>query len=116
MFPSVLALLPRGGGLRHSLSSMAVPQRPTCENDSGSTALGKYFCLLDGGGSLNISVCEGQHYSVGSYSGFSGVFWLLVSSVGFYTSEVDHVEAVPIDPEPSTRAQKDLSFLFSGCH
>lgn len=102
MFPSVLALLPRGGGLRHSLSSMAVPQRPTRGNDSGSTALGKYICFLGGAGSLNISVCEGEHYSVGSYKRFSGVFRLLVSLVGFYTSKVDQVKAVPRDPEPST--------------
>lgn len=84
----------------------------TRENDSGSTTLGQCPCLILGvTGSLNISVCEGQHYGVCSYSRFSDVCGLLVS-VGFHTSELDQVEAVPRDPEPSTRAQKNSSLFF----
>lgn len=88
--------------------------RQARENDSGPTPLGNYLCLILGvTGRLHISVCEGQYYSVCSYSRFSSVSRLLVSSVGFHTSEVDQVEAVPRDPDPFHTSPEKLIFSFS---
>lgn len=92
-----------------------MPRGYTRGNDYGSTALGKYLCLIVGvARSINISVCKGRHCSVCSYSRSFGVFRCPVSSVGFHTCEVDQVGAVPRDPESSTQVQKDFfSFLVA---
>lgn len=58
MFPSVLTSVPGGEGLWQSFSFMVLPQGNS-EKDSGTTALGKYLCLiLVVAGSLNSPFCK----------------------------------------------------------